>query len=272
MPIASVVSEKSERLYKLHNDVFMCSEFVVEEFGQAKSLCQQVFKHGRNLQDMIRLHVLHICCLGSTEKMVEAKEHSFIVLRQLGETFPRKATKLHVALAALKTRRMLRVKSNDTILKLANMSDPVKLAVMQILNVMFLNVYVTDPLFAPLIAIRMVNLSIRYGLSSLSSLGFAAYGVLSCSLDGRVDLGYKYGQLALHLLEKFNCPEFLPRVHAAVYGFIYGWKHEFSLSLEPLRYAHQIGLETGDTEFAVVNAAIFGVSFRVLAFNFSTFN
>lgn len=267
-----MVSEKSEPLYKLHNDVFMCSEFVVEEFGQAKSLCQQVFKHGRNLQDMIRLHVLHICCLGSTEKMVEAKEHSFIVLRQLGETFPRKATKLHVALAALKTRRMLRVKSNDTILKLANMSDPVKLAVMQILNVMFLNVYVTDPLIAPLIAIRMVNLSIRYGLSSLSSLGFAAYGVLSCSLDGRVDLGYKYGQLALHLLEKFNCPEFLPRVHAAVYGFIYGWKHEFSLSLEPLRYAHQIGLETGDTEFAVVNAAIFGVSFRVLAFNFSTFN
>ena len=192
---------------------------------------------------------------------MEAKEHSLIILRQLGETFPNKATKLHIALAALKTRRMLRGKSNGAILQLTNMSDSVKLAVMQILNVMFLNVYVTDPLFAPLIAIRMVNLSITYGLSSLASTGFAVYGVLSCSLDGRVELGYKYGQLALLLLEKFNCPEFLPRVHAAVYGFIYGWKHEFSVSIEPLRYAYQIGLETGDTEFAMVKAAIVGVSF-----------
>jgi hypothetical protein len=63
-----------------------------------------------------------------------------MVLDQLGENFPRKATKLKCAVGALETRRMLHGKSNDAILKLAqHVVYSVKLAVMQILNVMFLS-------------------------------------------------------------------------------------------------------------------------------------
>jgi predicted ATPase len=86
------------------------------------------------------------------------------------------------------------------------------------------------------------------------------YSVLSCSLEDDIDIGYKYGQLSIRLLEKFKCIEFLPRVYSAVYGFSASWKNNFSSLLTHLQYAHQVALDSSDLEFAMVNANIFGVS------------
>jgi hypothetical protein len=233
------------------------------EFDHAEYLRQQVFHHGRSLHDMIRLHILHVCDLGARDKLSEAKEHCMSVLRELGEALPKNPTKLHVLLAVLKSRRKVRGMSDEALLCLPNMSDVDKLAVMQILNVMFLNVYFIDPLLTALVAVRMVSLSLDYGLSSISSAGFAFYGVLSCSCRVDTEFGYRCGQLALRVLEKFKCAEFVPRVYAPVYGFINSWKFEFSAALEPLKYAYDVGLETGDIEFAMVNASLFGVSLLV---------
>lgn len=209
---------------------------------------------------MIRLHILHVCDLGARDEMLQAKAHCMIVLKDLGEVFPKKATKAHILFAVLKIRKKIKRMADEEILLLPKMSDVNKLAVMQILNVMFLNVYFTNPLLTPLVAVRMVSLSLDYGLSSISSAGFAFFGILSCSVGSDTEFGYRCGQLALQLLEKFKCAEFLPRVYSAVYGFINSWKYKSSEALEPLRNAHHIGLETGDIEFAMVNATVFGVS------------
>ena len=211
---------------------------------------------------MMRLHILHVCDLGARDKLSEAKAHCIIVLKKLGEVFPKKPTKAHVVLAVLKLRKRITGVTDEELLRLPKMSDVNKLAVMQILNVMFLNVYFADPLLAPLVAVRMVILSLDHGLSSISSAGFAIFGALSCSCGSDIEFGYRCGQLALQLLEMFKCAEFLPRVYSAVYGFINSWKFDYSAALEPLRCAHHIGLETGDIEFAMVNATISGVSFR----------
>jgi predicted ATPase len=189
------------------------------------------------------------------------------VLRELGEALPKNPTKLHVLLAVLKSRRKVRGMSDEALLRQPNMSDVDKLAVMQVLNVIFLNVYFTDPLLAPLVAVRMVTLSLDYGLSSISSAGFAFYGVLSYKCGGGTAFSFRCGQLALRLLEKFKCAEFVPRVYAPVYGFINSWKFEFSAALEPLKYAYDVGLATGDIEFAMVNASLFGVSVFFLPFD-----
>jgi histidine kinase len=181
-------------------------------------------------------------------------------LKRLGQRFPNRAKKWDVAIGYMKIKKKLRGKSNEALLRLQLMTDINLLAVMQVLNVMIVSTYTTDPLFSPLIAIRMVELSLIYGLNSISSIGFAMYSVLSCSLENDIEPGYRYGQLSLRLLEKFKCIEYVPRVYSAFYGFSAIWRNDFSSSLLHLQDAHQIALETSDLEFAIVNANIFGVS------------
>ena len=232
-----------------------------QEFEHAENLRLEVFHNGRSLDDMIRLHILHVCDLGARGKLSEAIEHCLNLLENLGERFPRKVTKVDVLWAVWKCKKKMKGTSSEAILRLPDMSDINKLAVMQILNVMILNVYHADMLLSPLISLRMVTLSLDYGLSSISSAGFAFYGVLACAC-GDVDLGYRCGQLALQLLEKFKSTEFIPRVFSAVYGFINSWRCKPVAALSPLQFAYSVAMETGDIEFAHVNATLAGVSVR----------
>jgi hypothetical protein len=46
-------------------------------------------------------------------------------------------------------------------------------------------------------------------------------------------------------------------VVSLITGCIYSWKRRIRESLEPLRHAHGVSLETGDIEFGFVNADFF---------------
>jgi predicted ATPase len=244
-------------MYEVYNIV---PQIEIEDFEKAEAFSQQVLDVVTCLQDGIRMHVLHVCILASRENVVDSRRYCLSILKRLGQKFPKKPKKWDVAIAYIKVKRKLRGKSNEAILRQQLMTDTSYLAVMQILNVMFVSIFTSDHFFAPLIAIRMVDISLSYGLCSISSIGFAMYSVLSCSLEDDIDIGYKYGQLSIRLLEKFKCIEFLPRVYSAVYGFSASWKNNFSSLLTHLQYAHQVALDSSDLEFAMVNANIFGVS------------
>jgi hypothetical protein len=58
------------------------------------------------------------------------------------------------------------------------------------------------------------------------------------------------------LHEKFKTKVWLGRVSAGYYGCVHGWKKPIQETLEPLRYAYRVGMETGDIEFAMMNGNI----------------
>ena len=146
---------------------------------------------------------------------------------------------------------MLRRKTDESLSRLPPMTNPSKVAAMQILNVILLNCHTARPDLLPLINLRLVQLTLKYGLSALSSVAFSSYGMILCGVMNDFEGGYRYGQLSLSLLEKDNAREWIPRVYAYYYGTIQHWKRPLSLSLKPLYQSHQIALETGDIEFAV---------------------
>jgi histidine kinase len=59
------------------------------------------------------------------------------------------------------------------------------------------------------------------------------------------------------MYEKFKSKPWLGRVSAAYFGCVHPWKKPIQETLEPLKYAHRVGLETGDIEFAMLNANIY---------------
>lgn len=81
-----------------------------------------------------------------------------------------------------------------------------------------------------------------------SCAGFGAYALLLASAFGDVNNGYRVGQIALAILERFKAKEWMARVYSAVYGLCFTWRDPFRHSLKPLLAAHRVGLSTGDIE------------------------
>lgn len=72
-----------------------------------------------------------------------------------------------------------------------------------------------------------------------------------------IDQGYSYGKLGFKLCEKFKAKAWLSRISAGFYGCVHTWKRPIHEALEPMRYAYRIGLESGDIEFAMLNANLY---------------
>ena len=95
------------------------------------------------------------------------------VLTKLGETFPRRACKTSLAFEFFKVKRLVERKSSNQIMRMESMQNEERLAAMQILNISFLNALLVRPALAPFIQLKAVEITMKYGLSALSSVAFA---------------------------------------------------------------------------------------------------
>jgi predicted ATPase len=180
--------------------------------------------------------------------MKEALEEGIDVLLHPGEKFPSRPRKYNVMIEFMRTQRVLVGISNEKILRMPLMEDVDKIAAMQMLNVIISSAYHANPLMVVLIVTRMVQLTVRFGLSAVSTVGFAAYSTVFCMLSKNKDQGFEYGQLALALLEIFQTREWIPRAYVLVYGETQTYKSHITELFHHLQHAHQVGLETGDIE------------------------
>lgn len=134
------------------------------------------------------------------------------------------------------------------------MDDPHKQAAMSILMTLFAPSVIANPALLAPIAYTMIDLCIRYGNSRAAAFAYGFYGTLLCGVLHDIENGYRFGQLSLRVLEKFQAKETQSRVDNLYYAFIVHWKEHPRVAIEPLRDAVHCGLQNGDTEFACYNA------------------
>ena len=232
-------------LYSTAIEVFYCTG----DYEKMDDMVTIVLENARTFPDSVRARATRTYSLGSRYQMVQALKEGLHVLRQLGETFPKNPTRFHVIIEYFKTKQMLRNKTNEMILRMTLMKNPDKLAAVQMLNVMYANAFKTSPLLFVLILLRMVQLTMRFGIANgVSSVGFAYYGLFCFTFSNNKDEGDRYGQLALALLEKFSSREWIPRIYVAIHGEASSYRQHIRESYEQLKHANSVGLATGDIE------------------------
>jgi histidine kinase len=235
----------------LHNacaEMEMCSS----NMERMDELIDAVLSHSRQALDKMQAQSTRIYVLGLTDRQQEAIELGIDVLKQFDERFPRMLYKMNVMSEFVVVKRLLRGKSDEQLMRLPPIEDERKLACQQVLQLMFVNCLLVRPMLAPYVNLKMMKITLRHGLSPLSSLAFATYGLICLSAFHDVDSAVRYGQLGLKLLNSYGALEYLPRVYAAYYGVVHGWRYPISDVLEPLLRAHRVGLQTGDHEFAYI--------------------
>jgi predicted ATPase/serine phosphatase RsbU (regulator of sigma subunit) len=229
------------------------------QFEQMEQLLEVVLQQAKTLLDKVKAYEIKILSHISQQRMLDAIETALPVLAQLGVSLPKKPKKWHIILGLLQTKITLVGKRTEDLINLPEMTDSAKLAAMRILSRIISASYIAMPELLPLVVFKKVNLSLKYGNTSLSAYAYATYGMILCGSVGDIEAGYQFGQLALTVLERFEAKELKAKVLQMVNNFIIHWKEHTQETLKPLLMAYQSGVESGDLEYAayaVVNHPI----------------
>ncbi len=240
-------------------------------FEEIERLASIVLQQATSLLDKVKVYEAKIQAYTTQNQPLEAIKTALSVLKLLGIRFPKKPTKLNILLELARTKLSLVGKRIEDLIDLPVMTDPYKLAAMRILAGVVSAAHFATPELLPLLVLKQVNLSIKYGNTAASACAYATYGlILSGEIVGDIETGYQFGQLALLLLDKFNAKELKARTLLIVNYFIKHWKEHLRETLTPLREAYSIGLETGDLEYAAYAACVYSYHSYVMGKELAT--
>lgn len=134
------------------------------------------------------------------------------MLDKLGEPIPRSVSNFTLLVQHLKTNRRMSRYSVRNLLNLSELKDPIKLAALRLLNILFGYMYFKGDYEQGLyLAMRSVQVTLQHGLSGMSAIGFAVYASFFCAL-GKIEKGSLIARVALSVVEKFHAKEWTGRV------------------------------------------------------------
>jgi predicted ATPase len=137
------------------------------DYERVDALTSSVLSEACCFDDKVRAYTTKIYALGSRHFLQQAIDIGFEVLRELGEPFPKKGRQVYILLNFMKTNRVLRNKTTEDILNLPTLHEPNKLAAIRIMNLLFPYCIAGRLEFAPLLAMRVVQITLRSGISGM---------------------------------------------------------------------------------------------------------
>ncbi len=231
--------------------------YLSTDFEQMERLAEVVLERANTLLERVQVYEVKIQAYAAQNKLLDAIATALEVLNLLGVKLPEKPTRRIIRCNFLKTKLILAFKSIEDLGTLPRMSDPDKLAAMRILGSAIPATFIAAPYLFPLIVLKQINLSVRYGNAPMSPFAYSTYGLLLCGMVDDIESGYRFGQLALNLLTELNTSELKAKILFIVNDFITHWKKPAQVTLPPLLEAYAAGLETGDLEFAAYSVFIY---------------
>ena len=103
----------------------------------------------------------------------------------------------------------------------------------------------------PLIAFRIVRLSLTYGVCKESPFGIAIYSLILAGFLGDAAGASRFGKLALKLADKFKARDQMARISFVLYGFVFIWTEPIQACICKNFDSIEIGLKAGDSEYAM---------------------
>jgi PAS domain S-box-containing protein len=220
------------------------------DFEEMENLAEVVLCQANTLLDKVKVYLVKIQACMAQNQPLKALETALPVLKALGVNFPKQPKQWDIKLSLARTKLGLAGKRIEDLIDLPEMTDPHKLAAINILAIVMVAAYLAFPELYLLMAFAEINLLVKYGNSPESAFVYATYGLILCGIVGDIDSGYQFGLLALKLSERAKIKAVRTRTIHLVEGFIRAWKEHGKTTLTPLLEAYKKGLENGDLEFA----------------------
>ncbi|MBC7499831.1 MAG: AAA family ATPase [Herminiimonas sp.] len=242
-------------MFALHLDAGEAAH-LNHDFARMEHIIALALPQARNLLDQAKIYEIRIQAYITQDKYHEVVSSGLEVLRLLGVYFPKKPNKMHVLLSLARTRLALAGRRIDQLALLPDATDPRILAARKILTKIISAAYYALPRHFPLLQLKAIRLSLKYGHAAPSSAAdFAMYSLILGGVLGDIKQAAKYGELGLRLQERPGMEMYKSRTMFIVHAGIHPWSRSMHATLEPLTQGYLCGVEVGDVEFSA-NAAM----------------
>ncbi|MEI7816111.1 MAG: ATP-binding protein, partial [Desulfuromonadales bacterium] len=231
-------------------------ELLCSNFEQAERLFDENLRNLRSTAEKAVVYNIKIVLCANLGRFGEAIKLGAEALELFGVSLPFTPGKPAILMQYLKSRQLRAKRKREgyaaiaELIRLPEMSDPDRLAIMSILSNIGAPSYLHDKNQFALIAMMMVNLSLEHGNNALSSVAYALYGMMITAAFGEFDAGYDFGILALRLNEQSGNILAAGKTAFVFQNFIAHRKKPLVQGAEALKDIFQDCLRSGDLMYA----------------------
>ncbi|MHC0065058.1 AAA family ATPase [Nostoc sp. UIC 10890] len=235
--------------YKLTLSLYVAATeaaYLNADFDGMEQIAVLVLQSAQTILDKVKIYEIQIAAQTAQSRILEAIAVGRDALKQLGVELPIEPNNAEIAKSLQVLASQLEGKRIEELADLPVMTDPQAKPAMKLLGMLFAPVFQGMPGLLPLISSKMVSLSLQFGNTPASTVGYGLHGMVLCAFLGEVETGYGFGQLALSLLERFNVPEFKSTILMLFGGFIQHHQKALSATIPTVKAGFSSGMETGD--------------------------
>ncbi|HRJ55129.1 MAG TPA: AAA family ATPase [Anaerolineales bacterium] len=176
--------------------------YLTGKFDEMEKLLEEALLHTRSSLEQSRVYEARLFANMSKDNRGDSLKVGLRALEMLGVRFPLKPNMFQILAALLKVRFMLRGKTQNDLLNLPQATDPRILTIARIIRGMFTVVYTNAPSLAPLVILKVVELTLKHGNTPMSPFGYVGYGFILTAVLNDIRTGSQYGRLSRLLIKK----------------------------------------------------------------------
>lgn len=237
-----------EEQLKLYIQI-MESSYYCSEFDRIEEISKDALKVTSNKIDEAKIYEIIMNAYYTQERVDDIINIGIDVLKKFGISIPNRPRLLDVVSEYFKTLWKLRTYSIDDLYNLKIMDNSDSLAICRLLSVMISSAYVSRPDISPILSLKLVQMSIKYGNYPHSQI-YPFFGLLHLIILNRADMCFEYGELGLKLSKKEEFSGSRTQNLLMFYAFNYHWKRPITETIDSLLEGYNVGIINGDIEYA----------------------
>ncbi|WP_437930548.1 AAA family ATPase [Sorangium sp. So ce291] len=254
IPSAEEAREGWEHQYQLCLELFNSAAeaaCLAGEYDVMQRLTAVIQDRAASLLDKVRSYKIEIQSHAARDQLLEGVEAGRRALAQLGVDIPEAPDVGAIGHMAAEAAGAWAGREIEDLLAAPEMTDPERLAAMEILARLYIPAFNGAPAVFMLVVFHELALSIRYGVTTSSARGLAAYGLILCA-QGDIESGYRFGTLAMRLADRFGGVDKASTI-MMFNLFVRHWRDDIRDTLPPFLEGYQLALAAGDLEYAALN-------------------
>ena len=224
-------------------------EFLCGRFDEAERLISSLLERAASKADQAAAYRLKTDLHIMKSEYQEAVDSALECLRLFGIEMSVHPTREQVQCEYEKVWRNLGGRSIESLADLPLMTDPEIQATMRVLSVLYSPAFFIDTNLFSLSICHIVNLSLKYGATDASAHGYAYFGFILGPAYNRYAEGYRFGQLSVSLVEKYEFAAYKAKVYMTM-AWVAIWTQPITTALEFIRAAFSAAVEIGDVTYA----------------------
>jgi PAS domain S-box-containing protein len=230
-------------------------EFLTGEFAAARERLSILSERATNLVDSAAITCLRAELYMTLDQRDRAVEVCLQYLRRTGVDWSPHPTKDQVEREYARIWRQLGSKAIEQLVDLPLMTDPDCRATLDVLSVLSVPAWHADENLHDLAGAHLANLSLEHGNSDGSCHAYALLGRILGSNLGQYQVGFRFGKLAVDLIEKRGLHRFKARVYNAFGHHIAPWARHLHDGRIWNRRAFNAAKESGDLTYAAFSSS-----------------